>query len=89
MRVAAVYDVHGNLPALEAVLQEIRLAKADLVVVGGDVLPGPMPGESLTRLLDLGSSVQFILGNGDREVLRGHGERRGAQDAYCLGRREC
>ena len=38
MKVAALYDVHGNLPALEAVLQEIRRAEVDLIVVGGDVV---------------------------------------------------
>ncbi len=69
MRVAAIYDIHGNLPALEAVLQDIRHEEADLVVVGGDVLPGPMPCETLTFLMDLDSPVQFIHGNGDREVL--------------------
>ena len=69
MRVAAIYDVHGNLPALEAVLQDIRQAEVDQVVVGGDVVPGPMPRETLTRLLDLDIPVQFIQGNGDREVL--------------------
>ena len=69
MRVAALYDIHGNLPALEAVLQEIGLARVDQVVVGGDVLPGPMPRETLARLLGLDRPVQFILGNGDREVL--------------------
>ncbi len=69
MRVAAIYDIHGNLPALEAVLQEIGRADVDLVVVGGDVLPGPMPRECLTRLLDIEQPVQFLLGNGDREVL--------------------
>jgi putative phosphoesterase len=69
MRVAAIYDVHGNLPALEAVLAEVCLAGVDRIVVGGDVLPGPMPRECLVCLLDLGPSVQFILGNGDREVL--------------------
>ncbi|HEY4592949.1 MAG TPA: metallophosphoesterase, partial [Thermoanaerobaculia bacterium] len=40
MRVAALYDIHGNLPALEAVLAEVRRAEVDLVVIGGDVLPG-------------------------------------------------
>ena len=50
MRVAAIYDVHGNLPALEAVLAEVRQAAVDLVVVGGDVLPGPMPRETLDCL---------------------------------------
>jgi putative phosphoesterase len=69
MRVAAIYDIHGNLPALEAVLQDIRNAAVDHVVVGGDVLPGPMPCETLSSLLDLDLPVQFIQGNGDREVL--------------------
>src|SRR5467141_2763576 len=68
MRVSAIYDIHANLPALEAVLQDIRQADVDQVVVGGDVLPGPMPRETLTCLLDLDIPVQFIQGNGDRVV---------------------
>ncbi len=69
MRVAAIYDIHGNLPALEAVLQEIRQAKADRVVVGGDVVPGPMPCQALARLLDLDLPVDFIRGNGEIAAL--------------------
>lgn len=69
MRVAAIYDIHGNLPALEAVLQDIRQAEVERIVVGGDVLPGPMPRETIGCLLDLDIPVQFIQGNGDREVL--------------------
>jgi putative phosphoesterase len=69
MRVAAIYDIHGNLPALEAVLQDIRQAEVDQIVVGGDVLPGPMPRETIGCLLDLDIPVRFIQGNGDREVL--------------------
>lgn len=69
MRVAALYDIHGNLPALEAVLQELRREAVDLVVIGGDVLPGPMPCETLARVLDLDWPTVFIRGNGDREVL--------------------
>src|SRR6266404_4005353 len=69
MRVAAIYDIHGNLPALEAVLQDIHQAEVDQIVVGGDVVPGPMPLETLARLLSLDVPVQFIRGNGDREVL--------------------
>ena len=69
MRVAALYDIHGNLPALDAVLEDVREAGVDRVVVGGDVLPGPMPDESLTRLFALDIPVQFIHGNGDRIVL--------------------
>ncbi|MGD0268172.1 MAG: metallophosphoesterase family protein [Candidatus Sulfotelmatobacter sp.] len=69
MRVAAIYDIHANLPALEAALDEIRQADVDRIVVGGDVLPGPMPRETISCLLDLHVPVQFIQGNGDREVL--------------------
>lgn len=75
-RVAALYDIHGNLPALEAVLEEVRQSEVDEVVVGGDVVPGPMPTETIARLLDLQMPVRFIRGNGDREILEG---RRGSE----------
>jgi hypothetical protein len=74
MRVAAIYDIHANLPALEAVLADIRHTGVDQIVVGGDVLPGPMPRETLALLRQIGIPVQFIHGNGDREVI---GARRG------------
>ena len=63
MRVAAIYDIHGNLPALEAVLQEIHEVGADQIVVGGDVVPGPMTRETMECLQELKLPVEFILGN--------------------------
>ena len=78
MRVAVIYDIHGNLPALEAVLAEIRQVNADEIVVGGDVVPGPMPRETLECLLDLDLPIRFIQGNGDRVVL---GAMRGEEPA--------
>ena len=69
MRIAALYDIHGNLPALEAVLDDVRRASADEIVVGGDVLPGPMPRETLAMLFDLDIPVRFLQGNGDRETV--------------------
>jgi predicted phosphodiesterase len=69
IRVSAIYDIHGNLPALEAVLEEIRAVGVDLIVVGGDVLPGPMPVETLDCLRNLETPVQFIYGNGEAAVL--------------------
>jgi len=69
MRVAALYDIHGNLPALEAVLEDVARARADRVVIGGDVVPGPMPRETLARLLDLELPTQFVVGNGEVAVL--------------------
>jgi putative phosphoesterase len=69
MRVAALYDIHGNLPALDAVLDDVRRANVDQIVVGGDVFPGPMPVEVLSRLKQLSQPVHCIRGNGDRLVL--------------------
>lgn len=69
MIAAALYDIHGNLPALEAVVCEARRAGVDRILVGGDVFPGPMASESLDYLLGLDVPVEFIVGNGDREVL--------------------
>lgn len=70
MRVAALYDIHGNLPALEAVLADVRQVGVDRIVVGGDVVPGPMPRESLALLLGLEIPVQFIFGNCEVAVLQ-------------------
>ncbi len=64
MRVAALYDIHGNLPALEAVLEEVE--GVDAVVVGGDVASGPMPAETLGALRSMGDRVHFVRGNADR-----------------------
>jgi predicted phosphodiesterase len=69
MRVAALYDIHGNLPALEAVLAEPDVAAADLVVVGGDALAGPMPAETLRLLVALGDRAAWVRGNTEREVI--------------------
>jgi predicted phosphodiesterase len=63
MRVAALYDIHANLPALEAVLAEVD---AETILVGGDAVLGPMPKETLALLRERGAT--FIRGNCDREV---------------------
>jgi len=68
VRVAALYDVHGNLPALDAVVADARCATADVVVCGGDLVAGPFPSECLDRLEALGDRVRFLSGNCDREV---------------------
>lgn len=69
MLVAALYDIHANLPALDAVLNEVFDLSVDRIVVGGDVLPGPMPREALTRLAETRRPVDFIVGNGEVAVL--------------------
>src|SRR5262245_29530818 len=81
-RVAGLYDIHGNLPALEAVLQDLRRAGVDRVVVGGDVVPGPMPRETLRRLLDLELPVEFIHGNCELAVLAQIAAREGGPVTY-------
>jgi predicted phosphodiesterase len=68
MNILALYDIHGNVDALEAVLGDPRAAGADVVVVGGDAVPGPFARATLARLEEIGVPVQWIRGNGEREV---------------------
>ena len=68
MRVLALYDVHGNSDALEAVLADPRAAGADAIVVGGDVVPGAFAGAALDRLEALSTDVHWVRGNGERET---------------------
>ncbi len=66
MTVAALYDIHGNTPALEAVLADIP--DDAVIVCGGDCAAGPFPGETLELLRSLGDRVRWIRGNADREL---------------------
>jgi predicted phosphodiesterase len=64
MNVLALYDIHGNVDALAAVLEDAPAA--DVVVVGGDAVPGPFAVATLERLRSL--PARWIRGNGEREV---------------------
>jgi len=62
-----LYDIHGNLPALDAVLEETQLAGADRYLLGGDyALFGAWPAETVARLRELDAT--WIRGNVDRWV---------------------
>jgi putative phosphoesterase len=69
VRIAALYDIHGNLPALEAVLAELGEVRPDLVLIGGDIVLGPFPTDTLERLDALVDRVRFIRGNTDRALV--------------------
>jgi putative phosphoesterase len=73
MRVAAISDIHGNLPALEAVLSEIEREDVDAIAVVGDVVGGAFSVEVFDRLARL-PDVQFVHGNADRLVVEGDAE---------------
>jgi predicted phosphodiesterase len=66
--VLALYDIHGNIDALEGVLADPRAADPDVVVVGGDAVPGPFARVTLARLESLSVPVRWLRGNGEREV---------------------
>ncbi|HEV2140631.1 MAG TPA: metallophosphoesterase family protein [Candidatus Dormibacteraeota bacterium] len=68
MKVAVLADIHGNLPALEAVLAEVDVAAPDLVVVCGDVASGPLPAETIDLLRAL-PGARFVQGNADRGLV--------------------
>jgi putative phosphoesterase len=66
VRVAALYDIHANLPALEAVLREVEAAEPDRIVIGGDAATGAMNAETLDALMALGDRALLVQGNADR-----------------------
>jgi putative phosphoesterase len=66
MRVAALYDVHGNLPALEAVLADVAREGVDAIVLGGDIAAGPPQPREVVELVRSLPSAHCIRGNADR-----------------------
>jgi predicted phosphodiesterase len=78
--VLALYDLHGNVDALDAVLADPRAADPDVVVVGGDAVPGPFARATLDRLEALSVPVRWIRGNGEREVAEAVGAPAPADD---------
>jgi putative phosphoesterase len=66
MRVAALYDIHGNLPALEAVLAEVEREDVDAVVIGGDIAGGPPQPREVIELVRSLANAHCIRGNADR-----------------------
>ena len=65
-RIAVLCDIHGNLPALEAVLADVEALGVDRIVLDGDLADGPFPVETLDRLAALGDRALWLRGNGDR-----------------------
>lgn len=66
MRIAVLADVHGNLPALEAVLDDVDAIGVDMIVLNGDLADGPMPAQTLDRLEQIGNQALWVRGNTDR-----------------------
>ncbi len=72
MRLGLIADIHGNLPALDAVIEELRDEGLDETLCLGDVAVGPQPAESLERLQELGCPV--VMGNWDSYFVSGFPE---------------
>ncbi|MFG3021858.1 metallophosphoesterase family protein [Streptomyces sp. NPDC048254] len=68
-RVAVLSDIHGVLPALEAVLAEPDVCAADRIVLTGDITAGPQPDRVIEALRELGDRVLWVSGNADRELV--------------------
>lgn len=82
MRIALVSDIHGNLPALEAVVADIRRRGADLIVNLGDSLSGPLLARETAQYL-MAEGWPTLAGNHERQILEITSERPGgASDAH-------
>lgn len=85
MRVAALSDIHGNLPALEAVLADLEREDVDAIVVAGDTISGPWAAECFDRVM--AEDPLVVRGNADRLVLEGGEGALGTWSADRLGER--
>jgi putative phosphoesterase len=84
VRVAALSDIHGNLPALEAVLADVEREGIDAIVVAGDSYSGPWPAEVVDLLAAVGPVI--VRGNADRlDAIRGFDDALGAWNEERLG----
>lgn len=79
-KLAAIYDVHGNASALDAVLSDVEKCGVDTIVFGGDLAWGPQPRLVMERVMSLSGNLHFIKGNADREVGERYGVEQGLDD---------
>ena len=84
MRIAIVSDIHGNLPALRAVIDDIARRGADRIVNLGDSLSGPLQPRETAAFLMAQDWVQ-LSGNHERQLIDYSPERRGPSDRYAHG----
>ena len=83
MKIAALSDIHGNLFALDAVLEDVRSRGVDITVNLGDILSGALlPAETAERLMAL--ELPTIRGNHERQVLAGDPARMGPSDRHAF-----
>ncbi len=75
MRVAALADVHGNAPALAAVLADVAEESVDAIVFCGDLTWGPLPNETLELVQSIAVPTHFVRGNADRMLGNDESER--------------
>ncbi|MDH6168251.1 putative phosphoesterase [Variovorax boronicumulans] len=90
MRLAIVSDIHGNLPALEAVVEDIERRGADAIVNLGDSLSGPLMPQETAQFL-MAQDWIHLAGNHERQLLTVPADMRGASDAFAhaqLGAKE-
>ncbi|HWH81927.1 MAG TPA: metallophosphoesterase family protein [Burkholderiaceae bacterium] len=81
MKLAAISDIHGNLPALDAVLADIAAHGVSTIVNLGDILSGPLWGAATAERL-MALKLPTIAGNHERQLLTHSRERMSASDAH-------
>jgi predicted phosphodiesterase len=83
MKIAIISDIHGNLPALQAVLAEIDGAGVDHIINCGDTLSGPLEASGTADLL-MRRRIPMIAGNHERQMLTLPADQLNASDSCAL-----
>jgi putative phosphoesterase len=89
-KIALLSDLHGNLPAIEKVLEDMKTRSVERIFCLGDLISGPLwPKETLEFLMK--QDWTFIRGNHERNIVERPAEKLGLSDAYarkCLNQSE-
>ena len=83
MKIAIISDIHGNLPALQAVLSDIDQLGVDLIINCGDTLAGPLEAARTADLL-MARGIPMVAGNHERQMLTLPPDNMGPSDTCAL-----
>ena len=72
MKIGIISDIHGNIKALEAIIEQLEKENLDKIICLGDLVGGaPMSEEVVQKIISMGQKVITVRGNRERYIIEG------------------